>query len=104
MGARSLRLPAGARLLSRAAGDRRRAFATFAAGVRYQGRTDVMLGASGPGSTVAGVFTRSATRVGPGAGLPGKDRRDGDEAPPFLVNSGNSNAFTGAHGVESVAP
>ena len=37
-------------------------FATAEAGVRYSGRTDVMLTLLDPGSTVAGVFTRSATR------------------------------------------
>jgi len=40
-------------------------FASIAAGVRYQGRTDVMLAHLAPGSTVAGVFTRSATRSAP---------------------------------------
>ena len=40
-------------------------FATIAAGVRYQGRTDVMLADLAPGSTVAGAFTRSATRAAP---------------------------------------
>ena len=40
-------------------------FATIAAGVRYQGRTDVMLAELAPGSTVAGAFTRSATRAAP---------------------------------------
>ena len=32
-------------------------FAAAAAGVRYEGRTDVMLALLAPGSTVAGVFT-----------------------------------------------
>ncbi|MFZ8941570.1 MAG: bifunctional ornithine acetyltransferase/N-acetylglutamate synthase, partial [Gemmobacter sp.] len=38
-------------------------FAVAAAGVRYAGRTDVMVATLAPGSTVAGVFTRSATRA-----------------------------------------
>ncbi|MGA2943700.1 MAG: bifunctional ornithine acetyltransferase/N-acetylglutamate synthase, partial [Xanthobacteraceae bacterium] len=33
--------------------------ATAAAGVRYQGRTDVMLAVFDEGASVAGVFTRS---------------------------------------------
>ena len=40
-------------------------FATAAAGVKYQGRTDVMLATLAPGSVVAGAFTRSATRAAP---------------------------------------
>ena len=40
-------------------------FATTAAGVRYQGRTDVMLAVLDPGTSIAGVFTRSATRAAP---------------------------------------
>ncbi|MFN6980269.1 MAG: bifunctional ornithine acetyltransferase/N-acetylglutamate synthase, partial [Gemmobacter sp.] len=39
------------------------AFASAAAGVRYQGRTDVMLARLAPGTAVAGAFTRSATRA-----------------------------------------
>ena len=33
--------------------------ATAAAGIRYAGRTDVLLALFEPGTTVAGVFTRS---------------------------------------------
>ena len=40
-------------------------FATVAAGVRYSGRTDVMLALLDSGTSVAGVFTRSATRSAP---------------------------------------
>src|SRR5690554_2018412 len=36
-------------------------FAAVAAGVRYNGRLDVMLARLAPGSTVAGTFTRSRT-------------------------------------------
>ena len=38
-------------------------FATAAAGIKYRDRTDVMLASIAVGSTVAGVFTRSATRA-----------------------------------------
>ncbi len=76
-------------------------FASAAAGVRYKGRTDVMLAVMDD-AVVAGTFTRSATRSAP--------VRDGErklalaEAGPaaFLVNSGNSNAFTGRAGEEAV--
>jgi len=76
-------------------------FASAAAGVRYKGRTDVML-ALMEEATVAGTFTRSATRSAP--------VRDGErklaltEGGPaaFLVNSGNSNAFTGRAGEDAV--
>ncbi len=77
-------------------------FASIAAGVRYTGRTDVMLAHLAPGSTVAGVFTRSATRSAPVLDCQAKIARSGNEGAAFLVNSGNSNAFTGRHGVESV--
>jgi glutamate N-acetyltransferase/amino-acid N-acetyltransferase len=77
-------------------------FASIAAGVRYSGRTDVMLAHLAPGSTVAGVFTRSATRSAPVLDCQAKIGRTGDEGAAIIVNSGNSNAFTGRHGVESV--
>ncbi|PVA10732.1 bifunctional ornithine acetyltransferase/N-acetylglutamate synthase [Pelagivirga sediminicola] len=77
-------------------------FASIAAGVRYSGRTDVMLAHLAPGSTVAGVFTRSATRSAPVLDCQAKIGRSGGEGAAIIVNSGNSNAFTGRHGVESV--
>ncbi len=79
-------------------------FASAAAGVKYAGRTDVMLAHLAPGSTVAGVFTRSATRSAPVLDCQAKigaDPKEGDGA-AILVNSGNSNAFTGRAGESSV--
>ncbi|MHA7877267.1 bifunctional glutamate N-acetyltransferase/amino-acid acetyltransferase ArgJ [Roseivivax sp.] len=79
-------------------------FATTAAGVRYAGRVDVMLAHLAPGSTLAGVFTRSATRAAPvldGQAKIGLDPKEGDGA-AILVNSGNANAFTGRAGIEAV--
>jgi glutamate N-acetyltransferase/amino-acid N-acetyltransferase len=74
-----------------------------AAGVRYKGRTDVMLARLAPGTEVAGVFTRSATRSGPVLDCQAKiGTPAGDEGAAFLINSGNSNAFTGAAGDASV--
>lgn len=76
-------------------------FAAAQAGVRYQGRTDVMLAQLVPGSTVAGVFTRSATRSAPVLDCQAKIGSDSQEGAAIIVNSGNSNAFTGKNGVAS---
>lgn len=78
-------------------------FASAAAGVKYQNRTDVMLAIAAPGSAVAGVFTRSATRSAPVLDCQAKLGGDPTGAAAILVNSGNSNAFTGKNGVASVA-
>ncbi len=77
-------------------------FATAEAGVRYAGRTDVLLVSLAPGTAVAGVFTRSATRSA--AVLDCQAKIGGDPGPgaAILVNSGNANAFTGRRGVASV--
>ncbi len=88
-------------------------FAAAEAGVRYKGRLDVMLAAIDAGASIAGVFTRSSTRSAPvrwceeklaslraaGNGA-GNDAAAGGFA--ILVNSGNSNAFTGGAGVSAV--
>ncbi|XOY57429.1 MAG: bifunctional glutamate N-acetyltransferase/amino-acid acetyltransferase ArgJ [Rhodobacterales bacterium] len=78
-------------------------FASAAAGVKYHNRTDVMLAIAAPGSAVAGVFTRSATRSAPVLDCQAKLGSDPTGAAAILVNSGNSNAFTGKNGVASVA-
>jgi glutamate N-acetyltransferase/amino-acid N-acetyltransferase len=78
-------------------------FAATAAGVKYQGRTDVMLAQLDPGTSVAGVFTRSATRSAPVLDCQAKLGGDADAGAAILVNSGNSNAFTGHYGQKSVA-
>ena len=78
-------------------------FAAVAAGVRYQNRTDVMLAELSAGSTVAGVFTRSATRSAPVLDCQAKNGLASGGGAAFLVNSGNSNAFTGQGGERSVA-
>lgn len=77
-------------------------FSAIAAGVRYQGRDDVMLASLCAGTAVAGVFTRSATRAAPV--LDCEAKLGGDSASPaaFVVNSGNANAFTGGRGVAAV--
>ncbi len=74
-----------------------------AAGVKYQGRDDVMLAVMAPGTTVAGTFTRSKTRSAPVRDCQEKLGGDSSTGAAILVNSGNSNAFTGHYGQTSVA-
>ena len=80
-------------------------FAATQAGVRYKNRTDVMLARLAPGSVVAGTFTRSATRSAAVLDCQAKiaGKTGADQGAAILVNSGNSNAFTGSRGRESVA-
>lgn len=77
-------------------------FAATEAGVRYAGRKDVMLALLAPGTSVAGVFTRSATRSAPVLDCQEKLGGDGTEGAAILVNAGNANAFTGRRGDGSV--
>lgn len=77
-------------------------FSTIAAGVRYKGRTDVMLAELVAGTSIAGVFTRSLTRSAPVLDCQAKLGGDPSQGAAIVVNSGNSNAFTGKHGVASV--
>ncbi|MFG5384308.1 bifunctional glutamate N-acetyltransferase/amino-acid acetyltransferase ArgJ [Yoonia sp. R2-816] len=78
-------------------------FAAASAGVKYKGRADVMLALLAPGSAVAGVFTRSATRSAPVLDCQAKLGADPSGPAAILVNSGNSNAFTGKNGSDAVA-
>jgi glutamate N-acetyltransferase/amino-acid N-acetyltransferase len=78
-------------------------FASGAAGVKYKDRQDVMLVELAAGTAVAGVFTRSATRSAPVLDCQSKMGGAADGRAAILVNSGNSNAFTGAAGERSVA-
>jgi glutamate N-acetyltransferase / amino-acid N-acetyltransferase len=74
--------------------------ATFACGIRYTGRDDLMLAELAPGSAVAGVFTQST--------MPGEPVIWCRECLPrgtvraIVVNSGNANVFTGRGGREVV--
>jgi glutamate N-acetyltransferase/amino-acid N-acetyltransferase len=70
--------------------------ATAAAGIRYAGRTDVMLALFEPGTTVAGVFTRSKCPSAPVEWC--RARIKPGLARALVVNSGNANAFTGKNG------
>ena len=87
-------------------------FATAEAGIKYKGRTDVLLAVFDRGTEVAGVFTRSkcpsaavdwcrenlAAGHVTAAGLPSVSC----SARALVVNSGNANAFTGQKGRHSV--
>jgi glutamate N-acetyltransferase/amino-acid N-acetyltransferase len=74
--------------------------ASGACGLRYQGRTDLMLAELAPGSTIAGVFTRSLTASAPVEWCRRALKRG--RARIFVVNSGNANAFTGRAGEQGV--
>lgn len=89
--------PAAFPVLPRIAGVE---FSAVEAGVRYANRKDVMLVRLSPGTAMAGVFTRSTTRS---ACVRACQANLALKVPPgqgaaILVNSGNSNAFTGAVG------
>ena len=77
-------------------------FASVAAGVKYEGRTDVTLMQIDDGASVAGVFTRSKTRAASILDCQEKIGLAQNGPAAFVVNSGNANAFTGARGVTSV--
>ncbi len=77
-------------------------FATAAAGVRYQNRTDVLLVSLAPGTAMAGTFTRSTTRSAAVLDCQSKVGGDPASGAAIIVNSGNANAFTGRRGAESV--
>lgn len=78
-------------------------FATVEAGVRYSGRKDVMLAHLQAGTSIAGVFTTSATRAAPVLDCQAKLGGDPFGEAAIIVNSGNANAFTGSGGAEAVA-
>ncbi|MDB6452666.1 bifunctional glutamate N-acetyltransferase/amino-acid acetyltransferase ArgJ [Falsirhodobacter sp. 20TX0035] len=79
-------------------------FSAVEAGVRYAGRTDVTLIRLAGGTAVAGAFTRSSTRSASVLDCQAKLKVDVPRGAgaAILVNSGNSNAFTGRAGVRSV--
>jgi glutamate N-acetyltransferase/amino-acid N-acetyltransferase len=69
-------------------------------GIRYKERRDLMLALLTPGTSVAGVFTKSKTRGAPVDWC--RDGLKGGSARAIVVNSGNSNTFTGKAGVAVV--
>ncbi|MGB9041655.1 MAG: bifunctional glutamate N-acetyltransferase/amino-acid acetyltransferase ArgJ [Pseudolabrys sp.] len=70
--------------------------ATAAAGIRYAGRTDVLLALFEPGTTAAGVLTRSKCPSAPVEWC--RAHLKPGTARALVVNSGNANAFTGKSG------
>src|ERR1700710_531005 len=76
--------------------------ATAAAGIRYKGRTDVLLAVMDKGTAVAGVFTQSKCPSAPVEWGRAKLKSGGSSKKGFaralVVNSGNANAFTGKTG------
>jgi glutamate N-acetyltransferase/amino-acid N-acetyltransferase len=72
-----------------------------AAGIRYQGRTDVVMMEVAANSTVAGVFTSNQC---PGAPVDWcRASLTGGKARMVVVNAGNANVFTGKAGRDACA-
>jgi glutamate N-acetyltransferase/amino-acid N-acetyltransferase len=69
------------------------------AGIRYQGRKDLMTAVLDAGSVVAGVLTRSKTCSAPVLWC--REGLKHGKARALVVNSGNANAFTGRKGAEA---
>ena len=70
--------------------------ATAEAGIRYAGRTDVLLALFDAGTTAAGVFTQSKCPSAPVEWC--REHLKPGKARALVVNSGNANAFTGKSG------
>ena len=70
--------------------------ATAEAGIRYAGRTDVLLALFEQGTTCAGVFTKSKCPSAPVEWC--RAHLKSGKARALVVNSGNANAFTGKSG------
>ena len=86
-------------------------FATCQAGIKYKGRTDLMLAILDEGTSVAGVLTRSKTCSAPvlwcrkqlaSEAASGNTLVGNGGARAVVVNSGNANAFTGQRGWDAV--
>jgi glutamate N-acetyltransferase/amino-acid N-acetyltransferase len=75
--------------------------ATAEAGIKYKGRTDLLVMSFDAGTQVAGVFTRSRCPSAPVDFC--RRNLGGGKARMLVVNSGNANAFTGKKGRESTA-
>ncbi len=74
--------------------------ATAEAGIRYKGRSDVLLAELAEGTTVAGVFTKNLC---PGAPVTYcREVLQGGLARGLVVNAGNANVFNGVAGMRAV--
>ena len=74
--------------------------ATTNAGIRYEGRDDLLLAELAPGTAIAGTLTRSLTASAPVEWC--REALAGGRARAIVVNSGNANAFTGRLGRAAV--
>ncbi len=72
----------------------------MASGIRYSGKLDLLMMAFEEGTQVAGSYTKSLTAAAPV--LRSKQHMQGGYARGLIVNSGNSNAFTGQMGEMAV--
>ena len=70
------------------------------AGIKYAGRTDVLLALFPEGTQAGGVLTRSKTASAPVDWC--RAQLQHGEARALVVNSGNANAFTGWRGRDAV--
>ena len=75
-------------------------FATAAAGIRYAGRTDLMVAVLDQSTVAAGVLTQSKTASAAVTWCRESLKLGG--ARVVVVNSGNANAFTGQRGRDAV--
>ncbi len=75
-------------------------FATAEAGIRYKGRTDLLLAVLDEGTVAAGVTTKSKTCSS--AVLWCREALKSGTARAVVVNSGNANTFTGKKGADAV--
>ncbi len=69
-----------------------------AAGLRYEGRPDLMLAKFAEGTRAAGVFTRTKMPAAPVEWCRNVLTKSGGAARALVVNAGNANAFTGSKG------
>lgn len=75
--------------------------ATAETNIRYKNRDDLLLAELAPGTVGAGVFTKSTTAAAPVDAC--RERiANGGASRALIVNAGNANAFTGAHGIAAV--
>jgi glutamate N-acetyltransferase / amino-acid N-acetyltransferase len=69
-------------------------------GIRYRGRDDLMVAELRPGTTIAGVLTRSVTCGAPVLWC--RDALPAGKVRAIVANSGNANTFTGRQGRQVV--
>ena len=75
--------------------------ATMAAGIKYAGRTDLLLMVFDRPAAAAGVFTQSRCPSAPVDWCRELLAENGPSARALVVNAGNANAFTGRRGAEA---